>query len=496
MRLLKGSKRELAKMVAKNVHSTDYDRSMRIVSSISSELYASYPKKDLRAVIQSALFGDRVFGYESHIRAACAKVLRWYNDAVYYFNGRYWSPLSEVLLEQSLNESLVKAHINKSDLIKARSNLLRAAKQGASMSRLSPSRYIVGFTNGVYDFTDIDNPVYHSFSDRMDVLSILPYDYDVSATCPKWVAFLRSILTPAQVSLLQKYLSLGVAPRDAASRKIEETMWLVGNGANGKSVIFEVVKAVYGEDNISSMSLHNLIKDGDDGARFRAVIVGKIFNYCTEVNTSDISRYEGNFKSLCSGEQKEYRRIGGNVEVTSDIPYLVFNMNKKPSNRSMGEAFMRRLLLIHFRTTVSKQDMRPDLVSELTTELSGIRNWLVQGYCLLKQDGFRFIPTKESLAETEEYLLENGQTVQIFLRAREYRPNRYSGHWEEKPKAVPAQSLYNDYVVFCERKMYEAETVNAFGRELRMLGFQKRKQSSNNIYDVFCDGEISYAFNV
>lgn len=476
--------------------SEDYMDGMRVVSFVSSELYGYYSKKSLRAVIQSALFGDRVYGYEFHIRSACANVLRSYSGAVYYFNGRYWSPLSDVLLEQSLNESLVRASINKSDLVKARSNILRAAKQGASMSVLRPSRYVVGFSNGVYDFSDIANPVYHPFEDRMDILSVLPYAYDVSAVCPMWLSFLRSVLTPVQVSLLQKYMSLGVAPRDAASRKIEESLWLVGNGANGKSVIFEVIKSAYGASNISSVSLHNLIKDGDDGARFRSVIVGKIFNYCTEMNTSDISRYEGNFKSLCSGEQKEYRRIGGNVEVTDDIPYLIFNMNKKPSNRYMGEAFVRRLLLIHFRTTVSKNDMRPDLVSELCTELSGIRNWLIQGYRELQKDGFRFVPTKDSLQETESYLLENGQTVQIFLRAREYRPNRYSGHWDDKPKAVPAQSLYNDYVSFCERRMYDAETLNMFGREMTRLGYGKRKQSSNNIYDVFCEHEISYAFNV
>lgn len=483
-------------MAKSGINNSDYERSMEVVSSVSSELYGSFNKKSLRSVIQSALFGDRVFGYENHIRSVCAKVLRWHNDTIYYFNGKYWSALSDVLLEQSLNDCLVKANINKSDLIKARSNILRAAKQGASMSRLRLSKYIVGFSNGVYDFTDIEEPVYHPFSDRMDILSVLPYAYDVTATCPKWLAFMKAILTPVQVSLLQKYLSLGLAPRDAASRKIEETLWLVGSGANGKSVIFEVVKAVYGNDNISSMSLHNLIKDGDDGARFRSVIVGKIFNYCTEVNTSDISRYEGNFKSLCSGEEKEYRRIGGNVEVTSDIPYLVFNMNKKPSNRSMGEAFMRRLLLIHFRTTVSKNDMRPDLVQELCTELSGIRNWLIQGYMELKKEGFKFIPTKESLEETEDYLLENGQTVQIFLRTREYRPNRYSGHWDEKPKAVPSQSLYNDYVSFCERKMYDIENINMFGREMTRLGYAKRKQSSNNIYEIFCDKEISYAFKI
>lgn len=478
------------------IGNTDYAFCKRIVKSLGLELFNSYPRREFRRVIQSPLFGDRVYGYECYIRDSCASVFRSHGGDVYYFNGNYWCPLSDVLLEQCLNESLVLMDINRSDLIKARSNILRAAKQGASMSRLSLSRYVVGFRNGVYDFSDVENPVYHSFDERMDVVDILPYDYDPLSTCPMWESFLSSILTPVQVSILQKFLSLGIVPRDSSTRKIEKSLWLVGSGANGKSVIFEVVKSVYGDGNVSSMSLHNLIKDGDDGARFRAAVVGKIFNYCTEMNTSDISRYEGNFKSLCSGEEKEYRKIGGNVELTRDIPYLIFNMNKKPSNRSMGEAFMRRLLLIHFRTTVSRADMRLDLVSELCKELSGIRNWLIRGYIQLKNDGFKFTATEESVEETENYLLENGQTIQLFLRKRGYRSNRYSGRWNERPKYVSSQSIYNDYVGFCERKMYDAESLNMFGREMTRLGFEKRKNSSSNAYAVFCDNEISYALNV
>ena len=474
----------------------DYAKSMDVISLLSSSLYSSLSKRDIQRVVMDPRFGDRVFGYESCIRDACAKVLKYYRGSVYYYSGEYWSILSDDILELSLNAALLRYHPQRSDLVKARSNILRAAKQGASLSVLRPSRYVVGFSNGVYDFTDICNPVYHPFSDRMDVLSILPYDYDATATCPKWLSFMSSVLTPVQVSLLQKYLSLGIVPRDASFNKIEETLWLVGNGANGKSVIFEVMSYIFGLENISSVPLHDLIRGGDERARFMAAIVGKIFNYCTEVDSSDISKYEGNFKSLCSGERQAVRLIGKNVEMTSDIPYLIFNMNKKPSNRSMGEAFMRRLLLIHFRTTVSKGDMRPDLVHELCSEASGIRNWLIQGYKNLKDDGFKFIPTKESLEETEEYLLENGQTIQIFLRVRGYRPNRYSGHWEEKPKSVPSQSLYNDYVTFCERKMYETETLNMFGREMTKLGFAKRKHSSYNIYELYCDNDISYALKI
>lgn len=185
---------------------------MDVVSLLSSSLYSSFSKKEIQEVIMDPRFGDRVFGYESCVRDACAKVFKSYRGSVYYFSGKYWSLLTDDLLELSLSAALLRFRPQKSDLVKARSNILRAAKQGASLSVLRPSRYIVGFSNGVYDFSDICNPVYHPFTDRMDVLSFLPYSYDPTATCPQWLSFLSSVLTPAQVSLLQKYLSLGVAP--------------------------------------------------------------------------------------------------------------------------------------------------------------------------------------------------------------------------------------------------------------------------------------------
>ena len=44
--------------------------------------------------------------------------------------------------------------------------------------------------------------------------------------------------------------------------------------------------------------------------------------------------------------------------------------------------------------------------------------------------------------------------------------------------------------------MYESESLNMFGREMKLLGYEKRKNASNNIYEIFCDHEISYAFNL
>ena len=58
-----------------------------------------------------------------------------------------------------------------------------------------------------------------------------------------WMSFLSKILRHRDIEVLQKYLGLGCADRRLMSHKVEETLWLVGGGGNGKSTVFEMVKA-------------------------------------------------------------------------------------------------------------------------------------------------------------------------------------------------------------------------------------------------------------
>lgn len=472
-----------------------------LIEDLCNEVYNALPHKELVAAYQQANFGDRVYGYQECVFGACSSVFRSRMGEVYYFDGRVWRVLSDIVLENALSKALVRRGVPKHDVVNCRGKLLHSARGGALLSPLERKPTVVAFDNGVWDFSDIDNPMYHAFDERMPVTEVLPYGYDPEAVCPKWDAFLSSVLPKAEIVKLQKYLGLGCADRRSLTHKVEETLWLVGGGANGKSTVFDVVRAVYGADNISYLGLDSLLSGSSEvRARFVGSIAGRLFNYCSEVQSDDISRYSDTFKSLCSGEPQTIRRLGHNPETAYDIPFLVFNMNRKPANRNIDRAIVRRLLFVPFRTTVSKEDMNRELGNELLEELPGIRNWMIEGFRMLVRDGFRFGDTKVVDEDMEEYMLENGQSVQVFLARKGYSPNRRSGHWEDRPQWVSSSSLYGDYASFCQRMLVEAIPQQTFGREMSKLGWHeghnRKRTSQGNVYGIFCEKPIRYALSV
>lgn len=467
--------------------------SKSVVGIVSKSLFDRIDNDAMSSVCRRKGYLERMSGYMEAIFEASSMELRYYEGRIYWFNGRYWEVLSDMYLERSVKTALEKCSIDGGDIVRGLGKIVREAYNGAMMNPLRPSKAIVGFANGVVDFSDIDRPVRYSFKDRKDILGVLPYNYDEGATCPGWIGFLRSILDSAQIDILQKFMGLGCVPRNNMKRKVEKTLWLVGSGANGKSVIHDVMEYVYGKENFSDISLFNLIKPGDEGARFVSSIAGKTFNYCTEIDSGEISRYEGNFKSLVSGERQQSRKIGGNVEMIEEIPYLIFNMNVQPSNRSMSKAFERRILIIDFRTTVRERDMRLDMVDILTKEASGIRNWLIEGYKRLRDADFKFVtPT-----ENREYMMENGQSAMVFLSDKGYMENRATGHSEQEPQWVRATDLYNEYCRWCKAKYaMEPDSLIKFGRDMARLRYQKRRYSGGNIYALYSEKEIEYALDI
>jgi hypothetical protein len=62
--------------------------------------------------------------------------------------------------------------------------------------------------------------------------------------------------------------------------KLEKALLLYGGGANGKSVFFEIVKAILGNENLSSYSLSSLT---NETGYYRAEICNKLVNYASEI---------------------------------------------------------------------------------------------------------------------------------------------------------------------------------------------------------------------
>lgn len=479
-------------MVSK-VHKAASCRKFDVIRAVSSEIVASISRPEMTRVRQESRYGDRLYGYKDIIMRACSECFRSYQGAVYYFDGMKWVPFGkdDVILESSVNAALVALDVPKSDIIQSNSRIVSAAKSGALLSPLEVSPCLIGFINGVWDFTDPGKPVQHGFGERLPITCVMPYPYLPDAVCPMWQAFLSTVLRKKDIEVLQRYLGLGCVDRRMMSHKVEETLWLVGGGGNGKSTVFEMVKAVYGAENMAYMPLGHLVTSNVD-LRMRNIgrIVGKVFNYCSEIQADDITRCSDTFKSLCSGEPQEVRRIGKDSETAYDIPFFIFNMNRMPSNRNMDVAFVRRLIVIEFNAKVHKDMMDRELVSKMMNELPGIRNWMLDGLRKLIADGYDFTGDGEVNESIREYEFENGQSVKLFCDDNGYRQGIYAGKWEERPHHVVASDMYEQYCQYCASNGQEPVTQSRFGRDMRRIGFHVRRSNNANIYDVYCDCEI------
>lgn len=474
-----------------------YDASEGGASSRIVMLYgqfASWLESSPGAVEDSSQWRSRLLGQCEVLRSLGAHVLRVYSSGsvsgeLRCHDGRVWVPLAETELRVALQYfCLDDLGVGGSEWVRNERRYLSAVREGAGMSPLRVSRSVVGFQNGVYDFSDPSSPVYHPFSDAMPVVELLPYDYDSTASCPLWLSFLSRVLPSSSVELLRRYLGLALVDRKTMPYKVESSLWLVGPGGAGKSTIMNTVRYVVGENRVSSVSLGALLGGGaENRARFVAAIDGKVFNYCGEVQMEDMTRGGDTFKSLCSGEPQMKRRIGGNVEVASDIPFLVFNMNRKPRNNAIDGALMRRLLFVTFPTAVRDCDRDPQLEDKLRAEASGIRNWMLEGYRAFVADGGVLSATADSVREGDLWMAENGQSVDLFLRRRGYRSFGYTGE-NERSRYVAVRVLYDEYYKWCSKEGLDPDVdLAGFGREMRRSGFKSRRVSSGMEYRVFND---------
>ena len=447
-----------------------------------------YPRKNMR-----------LYAYSDVIRDACGKTFYWRNGDVYVFDGRVWVPFDVDVLKYLVRDALVEAsgmgtETVKCDWVDCERKMFGYAMDGIRGHVLEFNNALVGFSNGVWDFGDMSNPVYHPFKDRMPVTSILPYRYDEGALCPTWMTFLSEMLRPSDIEVLQKFMALGCCDRKAMGRSIEESLWLIGSGANGKTTIQNVIRLVFGEWNVSSTRLDALL-DRNIDSRMRAMgaIEGKVFNMCQEISGTDIEKGSDVFKSLVSGEPQDVRGIGRNIRPAYDIPYLIFSMNQMPANRKMDRAFARRMVRIDFRSSVRRQDMDRLLLTKLRGELSGIRNWVIQGWFKLERDGFSVLPQLVDDGMTDEEMemhIANGQTVDVWLDQWAFlSPSKHVRKDGEICLDIRSTDLYKDYADYCGHKLQcQAETFNSFGRQMHdRLNFESHRRAAGIYYRVYCD---------
>lgn len=389
------------------------------------------------------------------------------NEAVYLFNGEYWQQLEPPMFKDFLSKVALRSGADKYDArhYHFKDELYRQFLSDAALNEIYlPEKVLINLQNGTFEIS-AEKQELRNF-DKGDFMTYqLPFRHDPTAKREKFDKFLDEALPEKELQLvLAEYLGYIFIRNNVL--KLEKALILFGAGANGKSVVFEIINALLGEKNISSYSLQSLT---DTTGYYRAMISHKLLNYATEINGKLDAAV---FKQLCSGEPVEARLPYGTPLMIKDYARLIFNANKLPSEIENTDAYFRRFLIIPFNFTVPEEHQDKELATKIiTTELSGIFNWIIEGLQrLLKNRNF----TQSKIIENQvkEYRLES-DSILMFLEKGNYEKSTLEN--------IKLTALYLDYKNFCQSNSFILSSEKSFSKRLESLSYNRKRTSSGYV---------------
>ncbi|MDQ2792847.1 MAG: phage/plasmid primase, P4 family [Bacteroidota bacterium] len=388
---------------------------------------------------------------------------------VYVYNGACWQPVQEDDLKAFLQDAALRMGVDKYDA-RYVDYALQLHKQFMSAAYLpapekSRDAVRINLLNGTFHI-GAGRQELRAF-DRADfMIHQLPFAYNSAAVAPLFHRFLNRVLPDEDCqNILAEYLGyVFVSP---AKLKLEKTLLLYGSGANGKSVLFEIVTALLGPDNVSHYSLQSLTVDPSYA---RAHLANKLLNYASEISGKSDPNV---FKQLVSGEPVEARFPYGQPFTLTDYAKLIFNCNELPADVEHTLAYFRRFLILPFKETIPEAEQDKQLAAKIiAAELSGVFNWVLTGLNRLLEQG-RFTHSEAVSKQIDEYRLQS-DSVRSFLD-----DNRYEA---STTNAIARQVLYADYRVHCQDEGNRPVNARNFAKRLESHGIQGTRRSGGQVH--------------
>jgi putative DNA primase/helicase len=298
-----------------------------------------------------------------------------------------------------------------------------------------------------------------------------PIIYDPNARCPNIEKFMSEVVPADCVDLLYEFIGYCLLP----DSRFEKAFLLIGEGANGKSVFLDILKAFIGKkDNISAESLQHLADD-----KYRAAsLFGKLVNIHDDLSAKALSDSDM-FKTLVSGNMISVEEKFEKAFPMENTARLIFSTNMLPVTRDISPAYYRRWIIIRFPYTFEGINADTNLKSKLTTpeELSGLLNIAIIGLQrLFKNDGFSEVDRVKQ--ELERYKTEN-DSVRAFV---ESCCNIDKGN---KTMKTASKTLYDTYKEWCRECTYRAVGRTKFftrlGREFPVISTRVLNNGSNRV---------------
>ena len=312
----------------------------------------------------------------------------------------------------------------------------------------SEANYIA-FKNGIYDIvTDelipytpdiiLTNRINHNYNDNA-------YDKLADTTLDKLSCNDNEVR-----ALLEECIGYCFYRRN----ELGKAFILTGDKANGKSTFLDLIKYILGEGNISALDLREL------GDRFStAMLFGKLANVGDDIGDEFMQGSAVSiFKKIVTGNRVKAEQKGKDPFEFNPYIKLLFSANDMPRMRDKTGAVLRRLVMIPFNATFTKEDedYDPFIKYKLISEDS-IEYLILLGIQGLKRvlHNNEFTVSQKVTNVLTEYEEENNPII-AFIN-------------EVGVDAVvnqPTNDVYLRYSVFCSQSQLQALSKIAFSKSI------------------------------
>ncbi|MEG0898475.1 MAG: phage/plasmid primase, P4 family [Oscillospiraceae bacterium] len=380
-----------------------------------------------------------------------------YNPKIGFFeyNGKFWKQVSE---------DRIKGYIGTAYGIHRTggrcNSVLHLIKSDTETDEIFNRKPIINFINGTLDLELKISFREHSATDLCTY--VLDYPYNPESKSTLWENYIATVTDNDELkaNLLQESSGYVLFP----DNRLQKCFVLIGSGANGKSVFLNVITKIFGYSNVSNVEMSSLAKD------FNAInLMSSMLNISAETKTN-VSGAESVFKQIVAGDAITDSFKG--KDRISFIPRakMFIACNEYMKSKDTTDGWIRRFCFVNFPLKFcespqydNERPMDKDIEFKLTEtdQLSGIFNWVLQGYKQLKVTGYFTEPKDHS--QIQEEFKETTNPLIIFVKELKVSNEIFN------------DSLYDQYKHWCEDCGHKAMSKNSLLKRTPKLIKEYRK---------------------
>jgi len=384
-----------------------------------------------------------------------------YSNAIYIYDGRKYVEVDKDGINSIIQRVLLSAGFPRTRRFTEYVREIRKSLFSTSGVAKYPFDKLTNFIpvlNGVLWVKEDGSVELLPHSPLFGFTYIIPVKYDPNADCPNIKNFLQSLVNDEESLEILYEIPASCLTRTTS---FQYAYFLYGTGANGKSTYLNLVRKLLGEDNVSSVSLHDLCR-----SRFRAAcLIGKLANIYPDLSGVGLVSVD-TLKALTGDDTITVEKKFMHPFSFHNTARLIFSANEFPKVKKDDDAFWRRWIIVKFP---NKFKANPHLFKKISTdeELSGFLNEV------LKRLPKILNCTPTIVEDAKKEWIRHSDSLKAFYMDCIKMDNT---------STISANDLYRAYCDYCDLRNLEPVSMRKFGEF--MTRYAKKKKTKQGIVYV------------